>query len=280
MAYKTILVHCADKRRVARLVGAAVEVAEKFQAHLIGLSVSPQVRVLPAGVPGTPDSLVIDERAQAYRRHNPEMKAAFEAAVQGRSLTAEWCEEDAGTAAVADVAARYASGADLVVAAQRDPPWPESRWADIGDRLAVEAGRPVLTVPNEGIHSQIGTTVVVAWDGRREATRAAFDALPLLQRAKSVKVLSLDPPFEGEAPHDFAATHLSAALARHGVTCEAVEGTSDGNIGRSLLNSAIEHRADLLVMGCYGHSRLRELVLGGATRHILTHMTIPVFMSH
>jgi nucleotide-binding universal stress UspA family protein len=223
--------------------------------------------------------VVIDERAQAYRRHNPEMKAAFEAAVQGRGLTAEWCEEDAGNAAVVDVAARYASGADLVVVAQRDPRWSESRWADIGDRLAVEGGRPVLTVPNEGIHSQIGTTVVVAWDGRREATRAAFDALPLLQRAKSVKVLSLDPPSEDEAPHDFA-THLSAALARHGVTCEAVEGTSDGNVGRTLLNGAIEHRADLLVMGCYGHSRLRELVLGGATRHILTHMTIPVFMSH
>ena len=280
MAYKTILVHCADKRRVARLVGAAVELAERFQSHLIGLSIAPPVRILPAGVPGTPDTLVIDERGQAYRRDNPEMKAAFEAAVQGRTLTAEWCEEDAGNAAVVDVAARYASGADLIIAAQRDPRWPESRWADIGDRLAVEAGRPVLTVPNEGIHSQIGTTVVVAWDGRREATRAAFDALPLLQRAKSVKVLSLDPPFEGEAPHDFAATHLSAALARHGVTCEAVEGTSDGNIGRSLLNSAIEHRADLMVIGCYGHSRLRELVLGGATRHILTHMTIPVFMSH
>jgi nucleotide-binding universal stress UspA family protein len=280
MSYKTILVHCADKSRVTRLVGAAVEVAERFQAHLIGLSVSPQVRVLPAGVPGSPDTLVIDERAQAYRRHNPEMKAAFEAAVQGRDLTAEWREEDAGNAAVVDVAGHYASGADLVVAAQRDPRWSESRWADIGDRLAVEGGRPVLTVPNEGIHSQIGTTVVVAWDGRREATRAAFDALPLLQRAKAVKVLSLDPPSEGEAQHDFAATHLSAALARHGVTCEAVEGTSDGNVGRTLLNSAIEHRADLLVMGCYGHSRLRELVLGGATRHILTHMTIPVLMSH
>ena len=121
MAYKTILVHCNDKRRVARIVGAAVEVAEKFQAHLIGLSVSPQVRALPTGVPGTPDTLVIDERGQAYRHDNPEMKAAFEAAVQGRSLTAEWCEEDAGSAAVADVAARYASGADLIVAAQRDP---------------------------------------------------------------------------------------------------------------------------------------------------------------
>jgi nucleotide-binding universal stress UspA family protein len=280
MVYKTILVHCADKRRVARLVGAAVELAERFQGHLIGLSIAPPVRVLPTGVPGTPDTLVIDEREQAYRRDNPEMKAAFEAAVQGRSLSAEWCEEDAGSEAVADVAARYASGADLTVAAQRDPRWSESRWADIGDRLAVEAGRPVLTVPNEGIHSRIGTTVVIAWDGRREATRAAFDALALLQHAKAVKVLFLGPPSEGEAPHDFAATHLTAGLARHGVTCEAVEGTSDGNIGRTLLNSAIEHRADLLVMGCYGHSRLRELVLGGATRDVLTHMTIPVFMSH
>lgn len=83
MAYKTILVHCNDKKRVGLIVDAAVELAERFQAHLVGLSVSPPVLVVPAGVPGTADPMMIDERAQVYRRDNPTMKAAFQAAVEG-----------------------------------------------------------------------------------------------------------------------------------------------------------------------------------------------------
>jgi nucleotide-binding universal stress UspA family protein len=284
MAYRTILVHCNDKRRVERILASAVELAERFQAHLIGLSVAPPVRVVPAGMPGTPDTLVIDERCLAYRRDNPKMTAAFDAAVQGRQLTSEWCEEDALGSTVAEVVGRYAGGADLIVAAQRDPRWSESPQLDVADRLAVEAGRPVLIVPNEGVHSQIGTTVLVAWNGRREATRAAFDALPLLQRAKEVKVLSLGAEAEAEAARDVAAAHLCAGLARHGVTCQVIDGPlerpSGGDVGETLLKRAIEHRADLLVMGCYGHSRLSELVFGGASRHVLAHMTIPVFMSH
>jgi nucleotide-binding universal stress UspA family protein len=280
MADKTILVHCNDKRRVERILGAAVELADRFQAHLIGLSVSPPVVVVPAGMPGSPDTMVIDERAQVYRRDNPAMKAAFQAAVEGCTFTSEWREEDAGTSSIAEVVIKYARAADLIVAAQRDWQWSVSAQLDVGDRLAIEAGRPVLLVPNEGVHKGIGTRVVVAWNGRREATRAAFDALPLLRQAKDVTVLRVDPRSEGEPDRNFAATDLCTALARHGVTSEAVEVPGGGNVGRALLNRAIEHRADLLVMGAYGHSRMRELVFGGATRHILRHMTIPVLMSH
>jgi nucleotide-binding universal stress UspA family protein len=280
MAYKTILVHCNDKKRVGRTVGAAVELAERSQAHLIGLSVSPPVLVVPAGVPGTPDTMVIDERAQVYRRDNPAMKAALQAALEGKTLTTEWREEDAGTSTIADVVIRHARAADLVVAAQRDWQWSVSAELDVGDRLAVAAGRPVLLVPNEGVHSGIGSRIVVAWNGRREATRAAFDALPLLRKAREVKVLCVDPRPKGEDAGAFAVTDLCTALARHGITCEAVAAASDGNVGATLLSRAIEYRADLLVMGCCGHSRLSELVFGGATRHILRHMTIPVLMSH
>jgi nucleotide-binding universal stress UspA family protein len=279
MVYKTILVHCNDRKRAGRIVGAAVELAEGFQAHLIGLSVAPPVLVVPAGVPGTPDTMTIDERAQVYRRDNPAMKAVFEAAVVGKKLTSEWREEDAGTSTIADVVIRHSRAADLTVAAQRDWQWSVSAELDVGDRLAVAAGRPVLLVPNEGVHSGIGSRIVVAWNGRREATRAAFDALPLLQKAREVKVLWIDPRSEGEDA-GFAAADLCTALARHGVTCEAAAAAGDGNVGATLLSRAIEHRADLLVMGCYGHSRLSEFVFGGATRHILRHMTIPVLLSH
>lgn len=280
MAYKTILVHCNDTKRVSRIVGAAVELAERFQAHLVGLSVAPPVLVVPAGVPGSPDTMVIDERAQLYRRDNPAMKSAFQAAVEGKTLTPEWREEDAGTSTIADVVIRHARTVDLIVAAQRDWHWSASAELDVGDRLAVAAGRPILIVPNEGVHSGIGSRVVVAWNGRREATRAAFDALPLLRQAQEVKVLGIDPLSEGDSSEALPAIDLCAALARHGITCEAIAAASDGSIGATLLSRAIEHRADLLVMGCYGHSRLSELVFGGATRHILRHMTIPVLMSH
>jgi nucleotide-binding universal stress UspA family protein len=279
MSYKTILVHCNDKQRVSRTVGAAGELAERFQAHLVGLSVSPPVLVVPTGMPGTPDTMVIDERCQAYRRDNPVMKTAFEAAVQRRNITSEWYEEDAGDPTVADVAVRYARTADLIVAAQRDPHWSWSIWLDVADRMVVGAGRPVLIVPNEGVHSGIGGRIAVAWNGRREATRAAFDALPLLQKAKEVKVLWIDPRSEGEDAGALAAD-LCLALDRHGISCEAAGVASDSNVGATLLSRAIEYRADLLVMGCYGHSRLSEFVFGGATRHILRHMTIPVLMSH
>jgi nucleotide-binding universal stress UspA family protein len=280
MSYKTIVVHCNDKKRIGRTVGVAVELAEPFRAHLIGLSVSPPVLVVPAGVPGVPDPLVIDERSAAYRRDNPEMKAAFETTAHGRSLTSEWHEEEAGDAAVADVVVRHARTADLIVVPQQDPHWSGSPLLDVADPLAVRAGRPVLIVPNEGVHSGIGSRIVVAWNGRREAARAAFDALPLLRKASEVKVLWIDPRSEAEAAGAFAATDLCTALARHGIACEAVAAASNGNVGATLLSEAIEHRADLLVMGCYGHSRLTELVFGGASRHVLRHMTIPVLMSH
>jgi hypothetical protein len=214
MAYKTILVHCNDKKRVGRIVGAAVELAERFQAHLVGLSVSPPVLVVPAGVPGTPDTLTIDERAQVYRRDDPAMKAALQAAAEGKTLTSEWREADAGTSTIADVVIGHARAADLIVAAQRDWQWSVSAELDVGDRLAVAAGRPVLMVPNEGVYSGFGSRVMVAWNGRREATRAAFDALPLLQHAKEIKVLLVDPRSESEDAGAFAATDLCVAHRR------------------------------------------------------------------
>jgi nucleotide-binding universal stress UspA family protein len=238
------------------------------------------VLIVPTGMPGTPDTMVVDERCQAYRRDNPELKAAFEAAVGGGGFPCEWREADAGSASVAEVVARHARAVDLIVAAQSDPKWAGSVLLDAADRLVVETARPVLIVPNEGVHSGVGSRIVLAWDGRREGTRAAFDALPLLRQAKDVKVLTVDGRPEGEPSRDFAASDICAALARHGVASEAVEVASDGNVGRTLLNRAIEHRADLVVMGCYGHSRLSELVFGGVTRHVLRHMTIPVLMSH
>ena len=281
MAYKTVLVHCNDKSRMHRLLGPALDVAGPFGAHLVGLSITPPIVVVPAGMPGSPDTIVLDEHCKAYRRDNPEMKAALEAAARARGLDTAWHEAETGSTTVADVALQHARAADLVVASQTAPDWLGSPHLDIADRLVLESGRPVLIVPNAGPQQAIGRKIVVAWNGAREAARAAFDALPLLQHASEVRVVSISPQADGDRPSGVACAEICATLARHGVKCEATEAVErQANAGKALLTLSADWGADLLVMGCYGHSRLREFVFGGATQHVLDHMTIPVLMSH
>ena len=280
MVYKTILMHCNDRRRIAALLTPTVRLAEAFQSHLIGLSIVPPISVVAGGVPGAPP-FTIDAHCQLYREQSPAMRTAFEETVRGRGMAAEWIDDDAGGYSVAEYALPHARTADLVVASQTDPEWALTDWLDIPDRLAMESGRPVLIVPNTGAREEIGEKVLVAWNGRREAARAVFDALPILERAKSVKVVWINPRTERETAGDVPALDIGAALARHGVRCEATEVTRPReNAGKVLLDCAREGGADLLVMGCYGHTRLRELVFGGASRYVLSHMSIPVLMSH
>jgi nucleotide-binding universal stress UspA family protein len=152
----------------------------------------------------------------------------------------------------------------------------------VPDRLVIESGRPVLIVPNAeaGLH-RIADKVVVAWNGRREAAHAVYDALPILKCAQEVKVVWINPQLENEVSREIPAADICAALARHNVRCEATEQVQlRGSVGETLLAFADEMNADLLVMGCYGDTRLREFAFGDASRHVLAHMALPVLMSH
>jgi nucleotide-binding universal stress UspA family protein len=272
--------HCNDRRRVEALLAPTVSLAEKFQAHLVGLSVVPPIAVISAGAPDGPP-IVLDEHCKLYREENPAMRSAFESATRGRAFVSEWRDDEANAYGVADRVLQYARAADLVVAAQTDAQWAWTEWLDVADRLAIESGRPVLIVPNAGVHAGVGEKVLVAWNARREAARAVFDALPILQRAKEVKVVWVNPQSEHDLAQDIPAADICTALARHGVKCQATEQVRPrAGVGETLLACAKDMSADLLVMGCYGHTRLREFVLGGASRHVLAHMSLPVLMSH
>jgi nucleotide-binding universal stress UspA family protein len=186
---------------------------------------------------------------------------------------------DAGAFGVVDVVVEHGRTADLIVALQTDPDWPLTEWLDVADRAAVESGRPVLIIPNGRASDRIGSRVLVAWNGRREAARAAFDALPLLQQASAVRIVRVR---EDDAEVDQPGADICRSLIRHGVK---VDRTADieaagTSAGAALLADADMFDADLVVMGCYGHSRLREFVFGGATRHFLQKMRVPVLMSH
>jgi nucleotide-binding universal stress UspA family protein len=144
----------------------------------------------------------------------------------------------------------------------------------------MESGRPVLIIPNSGTASLPAKRVTVAWNGKREAARAVFDAMQFLERADDVNVVSINPEKEG-AVLDLPTAEICAALSRHGIKAQGSQSHAIGpDVGGELLRQASAFGSDLLVMGCYGHSRLREFILGGASRHVLSEMRIPILMSH
>ena len=178
--------------------------------------------------------------------------------------------------------ALHARYSDLAILGQLDPDraQPEAT-GPRPEQVVLASGRPVLVVPYAGHFDKLGRRVVIGWNATREAARAVGDAMPLLAAAEVVTVLTIDareaPRGHGELP----GADISRHLARHGVKAQ-VEQTvlADLSVGDVLLSRAADLGADLLVMGAYGHSRFRELLLGGATRTLLQSMTIPVVMSH
>jgi nucleotide-binding universal stress UspA family protein len=208
-------------------------------------------------------------------------KQIFEEAARGHAFVAEWRVIESRHPDIGRAIVEQARAADLVIAGQTDPKWDLSPIFDIPERLALESGRPVLVVPYAGSFGEVGKRVVVAWNNRREASRAVFDALPLLAGADQVRVLWINPARDGVAPDELPTAEITGALARHGVKAEAAHSVApDIDVGNELLSRAADLSADLIVMGCYGRSRFRELIFGGATRHILQHMTVPVLLSH
>jgi nucleotide-binding universal stress UspA family protein len=149
----------------------------------------------------------------------------------------------------------------------------------IAESTLFEAGRPVIMVPYVQRAPVKLDKVMVCWDGGRSAARAVGDAMPLLKRARKVEIVII--AHERGKPTEIEGVDLGRHLARHGlnVAVERIPG-GDINVGEALLSRAADSGADLMVMGGYGHSRLREFVLGGVTRSILHSMTVPVLMSH
>lgn len=279
MSYKSILVHLNDERRAGALIDVAAHVADRHEAHLVGLY------VVPSGIYGAPTHYgerLIESGRQAFRDEAHRIGAIFEKATRGRPLVAEWrvVEPPHDHPGPAETVVEHARVMDLVVAAQADEEWDLSLLLDFPERIALESGRPTIIVPHAGRFPRVGSRILVAWNGKREASRALFDAMPLLEKAEAVRLLAVDPTAEEMRPGG-AMSLIGAALGRHGVKAEVTKSVAAGlEVSDDLLNRAADFSADLIVMGCYGHSRLREFILGGASRGILRHMTVPVLMSH
>ncbi|WP_109481840.1 universal stress protein [Paraburkholderia sp. C35] len=277
MSYKTLLVHLDDSRRSETRLALSLELAQRWDAHLIGLYVVCQDLLRPIFRQDRTLSFAQIEAHEAERRDKA--RDAFLDAAERAGRSAEW---RAPHGPALDVAMLHARHADLLVLGQQDPNDPASFVAPhfVGD-LLLGAGRPALVVPYAGEVRTLGENVLVAWDGSREAARAAADAMPLLQRARHVGIEIVR--HHGQPLHDAPeGLDVAAWLDTHGV--RASFSTTPHHIGvgtgATLLNRASDLHADLLVMGAYGHSRARERVFGGATRTMLESMTVPVLMAH
>ncbi len=281
MPYKSILVHLNSEHRASRLIDAAMQLALPPNAHLIGLFVVPHV---PFSSPIFPkvSGAIIQGGLNTYRKTGEDIRQAFELATVGQPIVADWRLYEPKTVGYVEAVLDHARAADLVIAAQKESEWDYADMFDVPDALAMESGRPVLVVPKSGEVRVIGERILVAWNNSRESARAVFDALPLLQRAKEVRVLCVEEPNKPQSARDIAGAEISTALARQGVNCIAdhIKPTKRVEAGEELLVQVNKHNCDLLVMGCYGRSRLREFILGGASRHVLQHATVPVLMAH
>ena len=212
------------------------------------------------------------------------MGEAFGKEVAGKGVPFEWRTFNADFEPVAAIVMRQGREADLVVLGQ------PTNTITLIDRIAMSEevmlglGRPVLIIPERDARAAIGKRVLLTWNASRESARAAFDTLPFLQKAESVRLLAakLVDDLSGGAGTDVSHTlGIVASLERHSAHCSIVEASSTvADAATNILAQAKEHDCDLIVMGGYGHWRIREIVFGGATRGVLNQTTIPVLMSH
>ena len=276
MPYKTILVHVDNGKRSAVRLDIACRLAKLSDAHLIGLHALTVVKL--------PSYAMVEGGVQVREFHERMLsesavaaEAMFKQAVKATGVEkVEWRKSRRDAVDSVPVHGRYA---DVLVIGQPNETDGSGVEPDFAERLLLAAGRPALVIPYAGEFPAVGTRVLVAWNASREATRALTDAIPILREAKQVDVIAFNPK---DAPHgEVPGADIGLYLARHGIKVSVSQQTADDvDVGNQLLSRAADLDSDLIVMGAYGHSRMKELILGGATRTVLNSMTVPLLMSH
>jgi nucleotide-binding universal stress UspA family protein len=278
MPFKTILVYCDSSETTRNRLALAVGLAERFGSTLIGVHARPPFQPVTFMESSIGMDALLNAHQESVRRDETAARAMFDDAVKGKPRTTEWRAVDGHPDEVLALHARYA---DLVIAGQAAPP-EKAAYAtpdDMPESVALASGRPVLVVPHIGAPPRIGKTIMLCWNASREAARVASEALPLLQAAENVIVLVVDPkPGDGHGQEPGA--DVATWLARHGIKVTVHREPAADDVGAIILSRAFDHGVDLIIMGIYGHSRMRELILGGASRTMLSSMTVPVFMAH
>jgi nucleotide-binding universal stress UspA family protein len=255
----------------------AIAIAGSLDAHVAAVAFCYDPVVPPSIMGGIPSDFIDAQRAESAKVAKAAI-ARFEAAAKRNGLSAETRMLNATLAGAADQFGRMARRFDLSVIGQ---PKPDTGGPEefITEGALFESGRPVVVVPYIQKGGLKLDRIIACWDGSRTAARAIADAMPFLERSKSIELLivSGDRGKSDEIPGADMGEHL----ARHGLKVDVKRIVSkDVDVTNTILSYAADCSADFMIMGGYGHSRLREFILGGVTRGILASMTVPVMMAH
>ena len=255
----------------------AVSMGEVFGAHVLGVAVSYEPVIPGTVMGGIPPEIIESQRTESNKKARAAI-ARFEQAAKRAGISMETRTISTSISGAADQIGHIGRRFDLIVVGQpgRKDSLPDEV---IDEGVLFESGRPVIFVPFIQKGGVKLDRIMVCWDGSRAAARAIADAIPLLKKAKQVEVVIISdkPNKKDEVP----GADLGQHLARHGLKVDVKRITSpDIDVPSTILSYAADSSADMIVMGGYGHSRLREFVLGGVTRGLLESMTVPVLMSH
>jgi nucleotide-binding universal stress UspA family protein len=258
-------------------VDYAVSIAGTFDAHLCGIAFAYEPVVPPSIMGGIPAD-VIDAQWAASAKAADGAIAGFEAAAKREGIGAEHRKLEASLGGAGDLFGRLARRFDLAVVGQAEPKHGPAQDLVIEGAL-FGSGRPVIVVPYIQKGGLKLDRVLICWDGSRPAARAIGDAMPFLARAAAIDVVIVASG--REKSDEIPGVDMGEHLARHALKIEVKRLVSgDLDVANTILSYAADSGADLIVMGGFGHSRLREFVLGGVTRGILGSMTVPALMSH
>ena len=255
----------------------AITVANAFEAHVLGVAFAYEPVIPGTVMGGIPPEFIESQRVESDSKARA-ATTRFEAAAKRAGISAESLIMSASVSGAADRLGRLARRFDLVVAGQAEG---DKSVADevVDEGVLFESGRPVIFVPFIQKAGLKLDRVMVCWDGSRAATRAVADSMPFLQKAKQVEIVMVAS--KAGKNDEIPGVDLGQHLARHGLKVDVKRITSpDIDITSTILSYAADTSTDMIVMGGYGHSRLREFILGGVTRGILETMTVPVLMSH
>jgi len=275
---KDILVHIPSERSIRPIADSAISLATMHAAHLDAVSIGFETANLGLSIDGAAAVAAIYrvEHESALARANAAL-AVFEAEARNAGITYGLQPLTGGPAEIAATVGALARLYDLAVVLQPEPDYGTFD-NTVPQEILFQSGGPVVFIPYTHKGPFEPKHIGIAWDGSRLAARALRDAAPFLARAQTISIISVN---EKEVSTDVSAATLKAHLARQGLSAGIVRMDADrADIQPTILSIAADSGLELIVMGGYGHSRLKERILGGVTRGMLQSMTVPTLMSH
>ena len=283
-AVNKIAIYVTGSPSAPAAVEAAGKVAESFGASVLGFhAVDHLSPIAMAPMPGAAmNPVLIDDLEHQSQERAAIAEDQFLSVMKAHGWEGRWHRIDEPNLPLRDTVARVMQLADLVVAEQGDIVNARLNWLSRLEESIVDSGRPVIVHPH-GWSGTIGETrALIAWKPTREAARAVHDALPFLARMEKVTITAIDSRDAPAPREEEPGKMLADFLATHGVAAESqpLHNIDSGEVGDVLMGQAAKVGADLLVLGAFSHSRLREGLFGGVTRDVIKKTAIPALLSH